>query len=1373
VLDSSGELVRVAAIARKGDQYGLVLSATPKQQPGEIRSRLLDADRVFDVAAEAFAADRRGWTLAAPAAAGWSARHEVRGAGADQRTAVVISRSGQRGREILLEPRQQLGDYALLPPRAAGDRPLLAVAYFDFENGQPVLAMFDAAGGERFREFLGHTGRISSVAFSPDGRLLTTAAEDQTVCVWTLADLDQVLGVRGQLTGLEVDARQAGGGRTEVVVAQANRSQTSAGLSPGDVLEGIVSGEQLRSFDSPRAFYESLFLVKPGETLTLRRLRGANDRRDVEVVAGQGIDERKPLFTFFASRAGGRQAAHWIGWSPLGPFESSGLDVEKLLGWHFNTGRADAPVSFASVDQYRARFETDGLLQKLLETGRPQLPPEREPEAPIMSLWLEQAGQEALALEPGASLVIRTDPRSIEATTGSFPIDEVESIEWRIGEQTGKFALGDAGWRADLTGLDWKRGRYPVHVSLQTRPPHRELTEVLTLVYQPLPPVVKTSHAARVETTSEQFEFQAAVTPGTPGEAFQARLTHQHGSAAPALVHEQTSAQPSDIPVKVRLQPGINLLKLVAENADAMADRPENERATASIEVYYNALKAPPGPRIELTELVLRPTDETEEIRPLKSEDTVVVSTPRVTLRGMVRGEDVLSIAEFRLNTADAPAMLRGFAPNMAKELKFEQELTLQSGRNRLVLHAKSPTGEMTVRPLNLDYQPPLPTLAARPLPARVFDEQYPIVADLNLPADRQAYQVEVYLNDEKLSEKEVEINDERIRALANLQPGDNRLELRLTNEFGSAPVVQTIGVEYVRAPKILQLTSERQHDPEAVLMRASVESERQPTAAMVQINGEGRRVEFEARQGKQPGQWQLDFKPLLIEPGKNRIEVAVKDEQSQSSGKELIVDVEKRFEPAPEIVVLSAHDHPVLPDSPVAVEAVVRSSSPIRDLKVETGAGDGSGELLHSVADLQDRQTKNEQGQYEYHLKTSLPSGADPKLWRIEAVNRGGRKTFDIPTTVIIPPASVFLETVALRSQPKRTYPLTKNASGQLVLNQDLSESELILSGYVIAPRGKAAESRKVPVQVWVNGFLQRPALAEPVKGEGVRWPFQAEIVLSQRRGNQIELDIVDPDLPGDASNRTTLALDCAKPNTSRKLHLLIVAVGAKREEGAQVVERAVAAVQGRAKNAREFSTPAFEQGVIHGVLLGNTVQRNKVLFEIGRLARNLRNNDVAMIYYQGDVRDADETFYLATSATKALADPKQTEIGRDELNKWFGSIQGAQLILLDVDRSALTQQATLARQGVKARWPAESKIAFFRFSWAVPERATTPDQQVILTALEAVGQKGGTLSQIDTGLETFSETQTKRYPAGITYDRHVPAMLGRVEFAPTASGP
>jgi hypothetical protein len=181
--------------------------------------------------------------------------------------------------------------------------------------------------------------------------------------------------------------------------------------------------------------------------------------------------------------------------------------------------------------------------------------------------------------------------------------------------------------------------------------------------------------------------------------------------------------------------------------------------------------------------------------------------------------------------------------------------------------------------------------------------------------------------------------------------------------------------------------------------------------------------------------------------------------------------------------------------------------------------------------------------------------------------------------------------------------------------------------------------------------------------------------------------------------------------------------------------------------------------------------VQRNKVLFEIGRLGRNLRPSDVAMIYYQGDVREADDTFYLTTSATKSLADPKQTEIGRDELNRWFGNMAGAQLILLDVDRAAAAE-ATLAKRNIKAVWPADSHIAFFRFAWAPPEPQNTPNEQVLLTALEQVTTKARTLAQIDTGLATFSSAAKGRYPAPLDYDRHVHESLGGLNLGPVSNG-
>ena len=71
-----------------------------------------------------------------------------------------------------------------------------------------------------------------------------------------------------------------------------------------------------------------------------------------------------------------------------------------------------------------------------------------------------------------------------------------------------------------------------------------------------------------------------------------------------------------------------------------------------------------------------------------------------------------------------------------------------------------------------------------------------------------------------------------------------------------------------------------------------------------------------------------------------------------ESPAQELVVNVERRNVPAPEIVVLSDHSHAVLPDSKVPVEVVVRSTSPIQDVVIDGSGIDGSRKVLHS-ADL------------------------------------------------------------------------------------------------------------------------------------------------------------------------------------------------------------------------------------------------------------------------------------------------------------------------------------------------------------------------------------------------------------------------------------
>ena len=68
------------------------------------------------------------------------------------------------------------------------------------------------------RVFAGHTRAVISVAFSPDGSLLATAANDRTVALWSLSTGQQLVRLDGQADYLETVAFTPDG-RTLVLAA--------------------------------------------------------------------------------------------------------------------------------------------------------------------------------------------------------------------------------------------------------------------------------------------------------------------------------------------------------------------------------------------------------------------------------------------------------------------------------------------------------------------------------------------------------------------------------------------------------------------------------------------------------------------------------------------------------------------------------------------------------------------------------------------------------------------------------------------------------------------------------------------------------------------------------------------------------------------------------------------------------------------------------------------------------------------------------------------------------------------------------------------------------------------------------------------------
>jgi WD40 repeat protein len=53
------------------------------------------------------------------------------------------------------------------------------------------VKVWDTRSGELVHSFRGHTGLVSSVAFSRDGRHLFSGSRDTTVKVWNLTQQDQ------------------------------------------------------------------------------------------------------------------------------------------------------------------------------------------------------------------------------------------------------------------------------------------------------------------------------------------------------------------------------------------------------------------------------------------------------------------------------------------------------------------------------------------------------------------------------------------------------------------------------------------------------------------------------------------------------------------------------------------------------------------------------------------------------------------------------------------------------------------------------------------------------------------------------------------------------------------------------------------------------------------------------------------------------------------------------------------------------------------------------------------------------------------------------------------------------------------------------
>ena len=202
------------------------------------------ADWVLDIDGHKLQNGRDGWKDDSPALGGWKVA--VAGDG----LSFKVSDNGKEmgivhlnaGQPKTFKP-QLTCQPALLPPVKPLDRAFLAVAYL--EQGVSYLELFDVAADRPVRRFTGHVDAVRNLAFSGDGRLLASAADDQTVAVWSLTDLDKVVNKGGAVAGFAVEQKAGKWSSSSLdhdALSAANRKALK-GVKVGDVIEGVVNGK--------------------------------------------------------------------------------------------------------------------------------------------------------------------------------------------------------------------------------------------------------------------------------------------------------------------------------------------------------------------------------------------------------------------------------------------------------------------------------------------------------------------------------------------------------------------------------------------------------------------------------------------------------------------------------------------------------------------------------------------------------------------------------------------------------------------------------------------------------------------------------------------------------------------------------------------------------------------------------------------------------------------------------------------------------------------------------------------------------------------------------------------------------------------------
>jgi WD40 repeat protein len=1332
-LRGAGVTIQRSAFVRKGTEVGLLLSEVPRTGMGQAPAVPQKGDLIFSFAGRALRSDITGWQQDAPAAGGWEVQPSTVEDEDRPRTQLSVLFNKKLQGTIRLSPGVFLTEYALLPP-VPPRVPLLAVAATDLN--QSVLSIYDVATGEHIRQLTGHVSRVHSLAFAGDGRLLVSAADDQMVCVWTLTDVDQILGRKATLRGLVVVPR---GGRLVLdeidrgQLAEANRKALAAAqVKDGDVIEGFIDKGKLRPAATLAEFYDTIIVMRPGQSMTLR----FKDKGDVPLTVGQGTDEHKPLFSLFVTRSQAGQR-RWIGWNPVGPYDASDREAERLLGWHKNTGEDQQPATFALAQEHREANYRQDILKYLVRTGNVGQAidawrkdhPERARE-PKMTLWINEPGVQPTTDNQGR-VVVRVPPAKLFLSVHEPPLGKVETVRWQVdGKLRGEFTAegGDyKEWSADLTRLALGRGEHRIRVTLRTAAPDaQDYPRELLVNYQPPRPVVKAIGMPARVVDKPEYRLQAEVTPGE-GHVAEVRVVHRH-DGKDLLPDKPTEAKTiARIDQTLKLEPGLNQLRVTARNKDAPADSSESDFLT--VEVLYKTAR----PLVTLSAVQPLPAGPPLTLDPDRPDRPVVVDTPRVRLVGEIEAADKIAVATWASGERAAGEKRTPLAGEKTTRLAVAQEVTLaEPGKPfKVRFQAKTATSDEAERAVVLLYQPALPEVRiTSPSPGQPFIEGQdllPIRVEGRLvwPEGRHPCTAQLFVNDQPQGAPvNVTGKDTTLTIPTTLPGGESDLRIRLSNswrEEKTAPVV----VRYRRPPRIVKLTAPKKSAKPFADVIAEVETAK--TLPLTQLSVKGNVLPATAIKPariEEKGDTtllQMVLRELPLQRGTNRVEFQASNSDGWALKPASVeIELEEPPEPRAEVALLDPPQNLVVEADRYTVELRVRSRSPIRRIELDRG-----GQRIWERTDFSNV-PKSADGWFEVRERQPVPLLAGPNSLKVVAQNAGGEQVSpSVVLTFRSVPVRVRIEGLLVQNAVAPPVEVL----GDNTLRFQAITDRVQLQGQVEWGANSDTAMRKIThVRVAVNGFQQPAAVLAPPTGNARARTFRAEIQLTLAKRNHVSVRLAE--LPQEQGSRTHCLVDCADPNVrtppTRQAHLLVVDTSKNLDEQ-QAVARVLRALQAAPAGPNRFQLPGFVESRLYTPLVGEDVTPEKVYGQLRIIKQVLRKraeagavNDMVFLYFRGGETIDARGHFFRTSDSERDPELRWSGIPCEYLRRFFAENLGAQLVLLDVVR----EPAKAPGADQVALWPEDPYVAVVRYAWSGAVQAQTEEARLLGDWAEVAGQ-------------------------------------------------